>query len=48
MAVDLLEDADGTMMANEVNNTPEFHGAMEVVDVDIAEKMVDYVLRLSE
>ena len=48
VAVDLLEDADGTMMANEVNNTPEFHGAMEVVDVDIAEKMVDYVLRVSE
>jgi [lysine-biosynthesis-protein LysW]--L-2-aminoadipate ligase len=48
VAVDLLEDADGTMTINEVNNTPEFHGAMEVVDVDIAGKMVDHVLRVAQ
>lgn len=47
VAVDLLEDADGATMINEVNNTPEFHGAMEVVDVDIAGKMVDYVLQIA-
>jgi [lysine-biosynthesis-protein LysW]--L-2-aminoadipate ligase len=47
VAVDLLEDADGVMMINEVNNTPEFHGAMEVVDVDIAGKMVDHVLQVA-
>jgi [lysine-biosynthesis-protein LysW]--L-2-aminoadipate ligase len=48
VAVDLLEDADGTStMVNEVNNTPEFHGAMEVVEIDIAGKMVDYVLEIA-
>jgi len=29
-----------------VNHTPEFHGAMEAVGVDIAGKMADYVLQL--
>jgi [lysine-biosynthesis-protein LysW]--L-2-aminoadipate ligase len=48
VAVDLMEDADGRLLVNEVNNTPEFHGAMESTDVDIAGKMVDYVLRVSE
>jgi len=32
-------------VVNEVNHTPEFHGAMEVVEVDIAGKMVEYVLK---
>jgi [lysine-biosynthesis-protein LysW]--L-2-aminoadipate ligase len=48
VAVDLLEDADGAMMINEVNNTPEFHGAMEVVDVDIAGKMVNHALQVAQ
>jgi len=48
LAVDLMEDAAGRLLVNEVNNTPEFHGAMESTDVDIAAKMVDYVLRVSE
>ena len=48
VAVDLMEDTDGRLLVNEVNNTPEFHGAMESTDVDIAGKMVDYVLRMSE
>jgi [lysine-biosynthesis-protein LysW]--L-2-aminoadipate ligase len=48
VAVDLMEDAAGRLLVNEVNNTPEFHGAMESTDVDIAGKMVDYVLRVSE
>lgn len=43
LAVDLLEDADGRLLVSEVNHTPEFHGAMEVVEVDIAGKMADYV-----
>jgi [lysine-biosynthesis-protein LysW]--L-2-aminoadipate ligase len=47
VAVDLLEDADGRLLVNEVNNTPEFHGAMEATDVDIAGKMVDYVLEIA-
>jgi [lysine-biosynthesis-protein LysW]--L-2-aminoadipate ligase len=44
LAVDLMETADGRLLVNEVNHTPEFHGAMEAVDVDIAGKMTDYVL----
>jgi len=48
VAVDILEDADGVLTVNEVNHTPEFHGAMQVTDVDIAGKMVDYVLRLAD
>lgn len=48
LAVDLLEDADGRLLVSEVNHTPEFHGAMEVVSVDIAGKMVDYVVRRAQ
>ncbi len=44
LAVDLLEDVDGRLLVSEVNHTPEFHGAMQAVDVDIAGAMVDYVL----
>lgn len=48
VAVDLLETQEGELLVNEVNHTPEFHGAMETVDVDIAGKIVDYVVRVSE
>ncbi len=44
LAVDLLETDDGRLLVNEVNHTPEFHGAMQAIDVDIAGKMADYVL----
>jgi [lysine-biosynthesis-protein LysW]--L-2-aminoadipate ligase len=44
LAVDLLETADGRLLVNEVNHTPEFHGASLVVEVDIAGRMVEYVL----
>lgn len=45
LAVDLMETADGRLLVNEVNHTPEFHGAATAVDVDIAGKMADYVLQ---
>jgi [lysine-biosynthesis-protein LysW]--L-2-aminoadipate ligase len=48
VAVDLLEDAGGALLVNEVNNTPEFHGALKATDADIAGKMVDYVLQVAE
>lgn len=44
VAVDLLETADGALLVNEVNHTPEFHGAMEATHVDIAARMVDYLI----
>jgi [lysine-biosynthesis-protein LysW]---L-2-aminoadipate ligase len=48
VAVDLLERAGAEMLVNEVNHTPEFHGAREVTDVDIADRIVDYVLQVAE
>jgi [lysine-biosynthesis-protein LysW]--L-2-aminoadipate ligase len=46
LAVDLLETADDRLLVSEVNHTPEFHGAAQVADVDIAGKMADCVLQL--
>jgi [lysine-biosynthesis-protein LysW]--L-2-aminoadipate ligase len=48
VAVDLLEDASGRLLVNEVNHTPEFHGAMEATDADIAGSIADYLLRVAE
>ncbi len=48
VAVDILEDTDGSLLVNEVNHTPEFHGAMQVTQVDIAGRIVDYVMRVCE
>ena len=45
VAVDILEAPDGHLLVSEVNHTPEFHGAFEATGLDIAGKMVDYVLR---
>jgi len=47
VAVDLLETADGRLLVNEVNHTPEFHGAMQATQADIAGKIVDYVLSVA-
>ncbi len=48
VAVDLLETAKGRLLVNEVNHTPEFHGAAQATDADIAGKIVDYVLSVAE
>jgi [lysine-biosynthesis-protein LysW]--L-2-aminoadipate ligase len=48
VAVDLLETVDGRLLVNEVNHTPEFHGAAQATEVDIATKIVDYVLQVAE
>lgn len=48
VAVDLLETAEGELLVNEVNHTPEFHGAVQVTGNDIAGRMADYVLRIAE
>ena len=48
LAVDLLETMDGTLLVNEVNHTPEFHGARRATDVNIAGRIVDYVLQVAE
>ncbi len=48
VSVDLMETAGGKILVNEVNQTPEFHGARHATDVDIAGKIVDYVLHIAE
>ena len=53
VAVDLLEmpptgDGGPTLLVNEVNHTPEFHGATGATDVDVAGRMVEYVLAARE
>jgi [lysine-biosynthesis-protein LysW]--L-2-aminoadipate ligase len=47
VAVDLLETADSRLLVNEVNHTPEFHGAMQATEADIAGKIVEYVLKIA-
>ncbi len=47
VAVDLLETADGQLLVNEVNHTPEFHGATQATDADVAGKIVDHVLKIA-
>jgi len=47
VAVDLLETADGRMLVNEVNHTPEFHGAMQATEADIPGRMVEYVMKIA-
>lgn len=47
VAIDILEAPDGSLLVNEVNHTPEFHGAMQATSVDIAGKMVDYLLKIA-
>jgi [lysine-biosynthesis-protein LysW]--L-2-aminoadipate ligase len=47
VTVDLLETTDGQLLVNEVNHTPEFHGAVQATDVNIADRIVDYVLRIA-
>lgn len=42
--IDVLEDADGALYVNEVNHTPEFHGAAEVLGTGLADRYVNYVL----
>jgi len=48
VAVDLLETKDGRLLVNEVNHTPEFHGAAQATDADIAGRMVDYVIGIAK
>ncbi|MFN2226159.1 MAG: lysine biosynthesis protein LysX [Anaerolineae bacterium] len=48
VAVDLLETAGGRLLVNEVNHTPEFHGAAQVVDVDVAGAIVDHLIQVAE
>jgi [lysine-biosynthesis-protein LysW]--L-2-aminoadipate ligase len=44
LSVDVLEGPGGELTVNEVNHTPEFHGARRASDADLAGRYVDYVV----
>jgi [lysine-biosynthesis-protein LysW]--L-2-aminoadipate ligase len=44
LGIDVLEDREGRMYVNEVNHTPEFHGAVEVLGTDLVGAYVSFVL----
>lgn len=48
LAVDILEAPDGRLLVNEVNHTMEFRGSYSATGVDIAGKIVDYLLKIGE
>ncbi len=45
LAVDLLEHADG-LLVNEVNYTPEFRGFVEGSGINVADRVIDYVVKV--
>jgi [lysine-biosynthesis-protein LysW]--L-2-aminoadipate ligase len=48
LAVDLLETAEGTLLVNEINHTPEFHGAAQATGADIGGEIVEYLMGIAE
>ncbi len=44
LAVDLLEDARGDYVVNEINHTMEFRNSSEPTGVDIAQEVIDFVI----
>jgi [lysine-biosynthesis-protein LysW]--L-2-aminoadipate ligase len=48
LAVDLLETAEGTLLVNEINHTPEFHGAAQATSADIGGEIVEYLMGIAE
>lgn len=44
VAIDLLETGDGGMLVNEVNYTMEFRNSIDTTGVDIAARIIDYVV----
>ncbi len=44
LAIDLLEDARGNFVVNEINHTMEFRNSSKPTGVDIAQETIDYVI----
>lgn len=44
LAIDLLEDARGNFVVNEINHTMEFRNSSKPTGVDIARETIDYVI----
>ncbi len=48
VAIDLLETEDGRLLVNEVNYTMEFRNSIDTTGVNIPDKVVDYVLKVTQ
>ena len=48
VAVDLLEDANGRLLVNEVNYTMEFRNSIQPTGVDIPGRIIEYTLQMGE
>ena len=48
LAVDLIEHPERGLLVNEVNHTMEFHTAQPVSGVDIADEIVNYVIKAAK
>ncbi len=44
LAIDLLEDAGGKFVVNEINHTMEFRNSSKPTGVDIAQEVIDFVI----
>ena len=44
LAIDILEDAQGNFVANEINHTMEFRNSSAPTGIDIAQEVIDYVI----
>jgi len=44
LAVDLLENADGNFVVNEINHTMEFRNSSKPTGIDIAQEVIDFVI----
>lgn len=44
LAIDVLEDAQGNLVVNEINHTMEFKNSSAPTGVDIAQEVIDYAL----
>ncbi len=42
--IDILEDREGALYVNEVNHTPEFHGAIAVLGDQLVDRYLDFAL----
>ena len=48
LAIDVLETADRGFLINEVNHTMEFHSSVPATGIDIADKVIDYVVEVGK
>ena len=48
LAIDVIEDPNRGYLVNEINPTPEFRGALTATQVDIPNKMIDYVIEVGK